>query len=227
MDESPLEKYNRIQRDIQAAILKNYPNPERKGCPGRSVVDAFASSPERITADDDANPESEWFHVTHCSPCYAEFLDSRNAFRRRRVQERLTRRTIIAASTALCAGGLGWLVWQRNQPRTVEIDFERYMSTRGADGGVPPGRLTLPTGRLHIRLRLPKDSAPGLYSVQLSKEADLSPIFSASANTVSEGTTQTLAFDVMVDASPGNCALGVRSDHRGVWRYIPIVLATR
>src|ERR1700726_2324171 len=117
MEESSEQKYDRIQRDIQSAILKNYPNPERIGCRGKVVVELFAKNPDRITAEDDVNPQSDWYHITHCSPCYAEFLELRSAFRVQSVQRRFTRRSIIATSLAGCAGGLGWLVWQRNQPR--------------------------------------------------------------------------------------------------------------
>ena len=50
MEESSEQKYDRIQREIQSAILKNYPNPERIGCRGKAVVEPFAKNPDRITA---------------------------------------------------------------------------------------------------------------------------------------------------------------------------------
>ena len=33
--ETPDEKWNRLQNNVQDGILKAYPNPDRKGCPGR------------------------------------------------------------------------------------------------------------------------------------------------------------------------------------------------
>ena len=78
MDETPEQKYARLQREIQNAILSEYPNPERRGCPGRTVVESFAKNPDQITVEEDRNPDSKWYHITHCSPCYAEFLELRD-----------------------------------------------------------------------------------------------------------------------------------------------------
>lgn len=38
MNESLEEKYCRLQSEIQRAILRNYPNRERRGCPGDAVL---------------------------------------------------------------------------------------------------------------------------------------------------------------------------------------------
>ncbi len=72
MDETPEQKFDRISRAVQESILRNYPNPERKGCPGDDVVREVAARTELKT--DDA-----WEHITHCSPCYAEFLEFKKA----------------------------------------------------------------------------------------------------------------------------------------------------
>jgi hypothetical protein len=81
MDESFGDKYRRLQSEIQRAILQSYPNPERHGCPGDVVVHDFAICPERITAEEESDEQSAWYHITHCSPCYASFLKARNAAR--------------------------------------------------------------------------------------------------------------------------------------------------
>jgi hypothetical protein len=77
--ETPEERWNRIQADIQAAILKDYPNPTRKGCPGMETIRSLAN---RAAAFDGLAGDTAWEHVTHCSPCYQEFLDVREALRR-------------------------------------------------------------------------------------------------------------------------------------------------
>jgi len=219
MAESSEQKYDRLQREIQDAVLKGFPNPERKGCPGRTVVENYAKNPDQITAGDDVNPASQWYHITHCSPCYAEFLDLRTEYRVKRVRARMTRRTAILSSLA-GAGEAGWLL-SRNRTRTVEIDFERYMSTRGVEG---PAALTMPVGKLHVELKLPKDSAEGLYTVQLSKEPDSKPIFSQVVNATAD---RALKFEAEIKADPGNYVWAVRNDHRGVWRYSPVLLQAR
>ena len=81
MNESPEEKYGRLQGEIQRAILRSYPNPERQGCPAEAAIRNFAMNPDTITAEDETDEHGEWYHITHCSPCYASFLELRNAGR--------------------------------------------------------------------------------------------------------------------------------------------------
>jgi hypothetical protein len=83
MKESPDEKYFRLQSEIQRAILRNYPNPERRGCPGDAVVRYLAANPDSIKIEDETDEHGAWYHITHCSPCYARFVELRNAGRDR------------------------------------------------------------------------------------------------------------------------------------------------
>ena len=48
-EETPKEKYERLQRDVQKEILTAYPNPTRKGCPGNAVVKQVAERRDNIT----------------------------------------------------------------------------------------------------------------------------------------------------------------------------------
>jgi hypothetical protein len=225
MEESSEQKYDRLQRELQNAILKGFPNPERKGCPGRAVVESYAKNPDQITVADDVNTESKWYHITHCSPCYAEFLELRTAYRVKRVRARFTRRTAILSSL-VATGAAGWLL-SRNRTRTVDIDFEKYMSTRGVEDRVGQSLPTIPTGKVQLRLRLPKDSAGGLYSVRLSKDSDSTPVFSTTATAVLRDGSQMIEFDANTGEIPGSFTLAVRSDHRGVWRYCPVTIQAR
>ncbi len=77
--ETPDEKWNRLQTTVQDGILKAYPNPDRKGCPGRESLVELAVRAAKF--DDSIEDEPIWHHVTHCSPCYSEYLDE---FRTRR-----------------------------------------------------------------------------------------------------------------------------------------------
>jgi hypothetical protein len=77
MAETPREKYERLQKFIQDAILRDYPNPERVGCPENAVIREVAFR-EELTKD------PVWEHITHCSPCYAEFLQLKEEWRRTR-----------------------------------------------------------------------------------------------------------------------------------------------
>jgi hypothetical protein len=83
MNESSEEKYRRLQSEIQRAILQSYPNPLRHGCPGDATIRKFAEDPDSIKAEDETDTQGDWYHITHCSPCYANFLQLRDAGRDR------------------------------------------------------------------------------------------------------------------------------------------------
>jgi hypothetical protein len=71
--ETPDEKWSRLQNNVQDGILKAYPNPDRKGCPGRDGVIELARRAAKF--DDAIEDDPKWRHVTHCQPCYREYLD--------------------------------------------------------------------------------------------------------------------------------------------------------
>jgi hypothetical protein len=77
MAETPEQKYERLRLAVQEAILRDYPNPERKGCPDNALVREVAWRDELIK-------DAVWQHITHCSPCYAEFLAFKEEWRRSR-----------------------------------------------------------------------------------------------------------------------------------------------
>jgi hypothetical protein len=76
--ETPEQKFNRLQKQIQNLVLKGYPNPAREGCPGDAVVANYA---RRVAAGEETEREPDYEHITHCSPCYREFLDTRDRLR--------------------------------------------------------------------------------------------------------------------------------------------------
>lgn len=75
-EESPEAKFDRLKKHLQNSILRDYPNPERKGCPGGAVVREMAELPLTEGVEDDPH----WHHVTHCAECYREFLAFNEAF---------------------------------------------------------------------------------------------------------------------------------------------------
>jgi hypothetical protein len=70
VSETEERKARRQQRLIQEAVLRNYPNPQRVGCPGTSVVRDLAERSARL----EIVQNQSWEHIIHCSPCYAEYL---------------------------------------------------------------------------------------------------------------------------------------------------------
>ena len=71
MYETDEEKARRQQRLLQQAVLRNYTNPERRGCPGTPVIRDLAIRSARLEIVEN----EDWEHIIHCSPCYAEYLE--------------------------------------------------------------------------------------------------------------------------------------------------------
>ncbi len=79
MRESPEQKWNRVQKKIRNAILTSYPNPKREGCLDR---DGLADLARRAAELGTLEGDEGWEHVTHCSPCYKEYLEARDHLRK-------------------------------------------------------------------------------------------------------------------------------------------------
>jgi len=77
--ESAEQKFNRLRGEIQNLVLDSYPNPTREGCPGDAAIRDYA---ERVANWESVENEVAYRHITHCSPCYREFLDAGEAVRR-------------------------------------------------------------------------------------------------------------------------------------------------
>src|SRR5262245_66235885 len=97
-----------VKRVLQEALLRNYPNPERKGCRGSEILREMAEAefPDEHPFWDE--------HVSHCSPCYREFLELRGVVRAREGRDRRNKRLSIAAAVVLVIG-VGWVYLVRRQ----------------------------------------------------------------------------------------------------------------
>ena len=97
----------RILDALGRGLLKEFPNPDRAGCPGSDVLRKIASHEMPL-------PEAEkWLdHLTSCSPCYGDFSQFQAAHQRRRTQTLLA----IAASILIVVGVAGWvLLFKHNE----------------------------------------------------------------------------------------------------------------
>jgi hypothetical protein len=172
MAETPEQRYERLSRTVRETILRNFPNPERKGCPGDRVVREVAGRRELI--EDDA-----WQHITHCSPCYATFLQFKDEFRSLRRRRGLG---IILGAICLIALTTGVVIYEvnhRGEPATIQnednyeaarLDLRDRSSQRSATA--EPGNtalLALPRKKLNLTILLPFGSEPGKYEVQMRK----------------------------------------------------------
>jgi hypothetical protein len=76
--ETPEQKWTRLQREYQKGVQASYPNPERHGCPKTDILQDLAA---RSARHEDIEEDKQWKHVTHCAPCYQEYLDMRESCR--------------------------------------------------------------------------------------------------------------------------------------------------
>ena len=206
---------SREEDPIEQLLLTAYPNPERKGCPGRDVLAQLANK-ERDPKDD------LWYHVWHCSPCYAEFKQLRDARwdREEKHVKLVKRRAWLAAAAGtvlvLGAGGVVWRSYENThhagvQVASITLDLSEADAQRGAEHHnvhLPP----VPRARDQFKILLPIFSDEGEYTVAVlkSQSAD-SAIAVARASTVRTGGRLTLSIRMdLSKAVPGQYLLGTR-----------------
>lgn len=85
---------------LKQAVLRHYPNPERKGCLDSPTIHGIAQ--QRLPHED-----ARWEHVSHCSPCYREFLDSRNQFLEARTRAKGRKRGLLWLTIVVGIGLVG------------------------------------------------------------------------------------------------------------------------
>jgi hypothetical protein len=65
------ERWSQLQREYQRAVSVEYPNPDRRNCPG---VDALRDLAERNVMRQDLRGDPRWKHAIQCGPCYEEYI---------------------------------------------------------------------------------------------------------------------------------------------------------
>ena len=221
MGETPEEKYEQISRAVQESILRNYPNPERRGCPGDDVVRSVAARTE-LKADD------VWEHITHCSPCYAAFLAYKDQFRReRRSEVRMRRRTLIGLAAAAAIAVPVVLLTRPDESSgeviIAEWDLERYAPSRSMeDQNRPPFRAPLKRGR--IRARLPLGTDEGTYQIEVRRTEEGPALKTATGKAqILDGHT-VLPFELDLTDLPAGSYFAAIGGHGKSWRVQPLIL---
>jgi hypothetical protein len=222
MGETPEEKFAQISRAVQESILKNYPNPERRGCPGDEVVRSVAARTE-LKADD------VWEHITHCSPCYTEFLVYKDKFREQRRHEvRVRRRTVIGLAAAAAVAVPVVLVTRRDESSgeviIAEWDLERYAPSRSLneEQNRPPFRAPLRRGR--IRVQMPLGTDEGTYEIEVRRTEEGPALKTGTGNAqIVDGHT-ILPFEIDLSDLPAGSYFAAIGGHGKSWRVQPLVL---
>jgi hypothetical protein len=221
-EETPREKYERLQSVIQSEILTAYPNPTRKDCPGDAVVKQVAERKELTT-------DEPWEHITHCSPCYTEFLAYKESFREReKRRKKWFRYQMVAAACLVIAAGMVPLIWNRlDQGRVYNAEFDlrhRLLFRGGSDPDHPTQLnppLTLRRGHVHLKIDLPETWQPGKYDVMFLDQSKHKAVFAATGNAALRGPSAILTIDALVDVSPGEYTISIRREGSG-WRGFPV-----
>jgi hypothetical protein len=167
MAETPEEKYNRIAAAVRETILRDFPNPNRDGCPGVAKLREVAA--RRTVVED-----NDWQHITHCSPCYGEFLAEKERVRRSR--RRVQTLTVLATAAVLILFiGVAAYVVRRNAPEQIAriapepatLDLKESSGVRGDAKTLEKAIPVLPRGRLQLTVVLPFGSEAGKYQFRL------------------------------------------------------------
>lgn len=170
MAETPEQKYNRIAAAVQQTILDNFPNPDRVGCPGE---ERLADVARRTTIVEDG----DWEHITHCSPCYEEFLGAKEHARFSRHRARFlgliggvaVLLSLLAAIPAYSylkkAGIIAPLYSAKLEPATLNL--KDSSGTRGDAATIQKDVPIIQHRPLELTIILPFGSEPGSYQYQL------------------------------------------------------------
>jgi len=200
---------------LRRGLAKEFPNPERIGCPGNALLKGIAQEKVSLT---EAEP---WLdHLGSCSPCFQEFKE----FRRQSTTQRRRALIFVAAAAVLLFAVGGWLwVRARHSVQTTEtavLDLRGRSVARGqnpSDTGQAP--LEIPRTAKHLLLDLPIGSKEGPYDVGLITDTGDELLRATGSAELLDHVT---GLRVDVDLSsirPGVYSLGVRQPTLEWTRY--------
>jgi hypothetical protein len=224
-----------IKELLQASILRNYPNPDRRGCSEEQTLRSVAE--KRLPHE-----SPEWQHITHCSPCYQDFLQFRAEVLERR---RHRRRRAIVAVGAIAAGALVGAIWlsttrpapkvpsdiaRKSQPSAAQEKVAKTLTavlnmqaspTRGPGPPSAVGDLQrLPRGQMApLLIYLPFGSDAGTYKVDLMQDEGASTSlasFSGQAE-IRDGLTVLQVSPDLSRFAPGTYVLSVSREGGQRW----------
>ena len=224
---------------IEELLLRAYPNPERKGCPGPEVIRALAS--KAVPPEDAA-----WEHIWKCSPCFAEFKELRDARRRNERAVRRKRNIYSAAAAAiiLVCIGAALAAFFLNRPRAVRqqgaiaekpaktpaypaavLNLEGVSTTRSAEKNTGRGPVqiqTLPRRAVDLTVYLPRGSEDGQYQLEFLNGRDEVLLSSTAQAVIARGLTEfSTPLDLTKFAS-GTYTVRSRRLPDGAWRVSSI-----
>lgn len=214
------------------SALRDFPNPERKDCPGGEFLRTLAVNRSAIPSSD-----LRVSHIAHCSPCFQELTAFQKTAGQRQLRMKLS--FALAAAAVLIIVSSLWL-WERSRgggasqpqvavddksaPILAQISLENRSVARGSAAPSEDGEtLRMPRGRLNLTILLPFGSAEGAYDVQILKEID-KPLISQSGQAArADGVTKFVVALNTSGLAAGKYLLGVRHPPLE-WAFNPITV---
>ena len=199
-------------------LSKNFPNPERVGCPSRDTLKALASRELSLA---DAEPWMD--HFAQCTPCFRDYTELRRLVDRRR---KLSYLGIAAVVIVVCVVAWGWYARQHGVITVhnyIVADMRNRLILRG-DQGPGKGPLVFQRGFDDVSFYIPEGSRAGNYDVAIFHEEPTEPL----ATTMGAATMENdkTIIKVTLDLSriaPGNYLVGIRLPGND-WSYYRVVL---
>ena len=206
---------------LEQGVSRDFPNPERVGCPDSAVLREIAFRKVGLAAVE------PWLkHLSACSPCFQEFSN----LRKQAVHGRRRRYEVIGISAILLFAVAGWL-WMRplrpNRPMDTEVlDLRELIVAVDQDVERAEGYpLQLHRGTKHLMLKLPAEihkEGQALEVVILKGTDDA--VLASHGPTHLEGELAVLTVDLDIGSvPPGRYCLGIR--HPGAnWTRCPLLI---
>jgi len=211
-----------FHKALETVVLTQFPNPERKDCPGIQNLRRIAN--KTISMRD---PIID--HVGHCSPCFKELQEIRADVHQRRVLVAVGYG--MAFAVLILVGYFAFSGPGGNSPpnvqpntETAEIDLRGFSTVRGdaqPENTSPPPVIHRGSGA--VKIQLPVGAGEGAYDVGVKGHGD-------SMLTTSRGeakledhiTILRVSIDTM-HIPPGKYTLGIRRP-KFDWRYYPVLI---
>ncbi len=230
MDEISDNDFKEFVRTVQDLALRAYPNPGRADCPGSQVIHEVA-----LLSRPAAHPVFQ-SHIVRCSPCIQDVLAERT---RIQSQRKNRRRALLAIAAGVCVVALLSLLMLRqrsgapvrheiaragNVPE-IPLDLRPYSPMRSASPEKGKPSLTVPSGRVRLKIYLALGSPEGAYEIQVLSNR-LQTLRSQQAMVVANGGTVFLPVDIDLAGLPtGTYVLALRAAHDSEeWQTYPLVL---
>ena len=191
------EEFNQEEKRVldllTRGLSREFPNPQRVGCPDSAVLRGIAFRKLRLSEAD------RWLeHLSSCSPCYQEFTE----LRKEATSQRRRTQAWIAVAAVLIFAVAGWL-WVRihhsvQPPETAVLDLRDLSLARGQNPNQAGQRpLEIHRSVKHLILDLPIGSKEGAYEIGLLSETG-APVLGSSGTARLEDQVVILRLDLDV-----------------------------